>query len=57
MTDKKPKKPLETDPDQSERFRKAVCDLEGAGELNPTGTEEAFGRLLAPVPKTVQRST
>ena len=40
MTDKKPKKPPETDPDQSERFRKAVRDLEAAGELNPT--DDAF---------------
>lgn len=33
----KPKKPPETDPIQSERFRQAVRDLEAAGELSPTG--------------------
>ena len=44
MTDKKPKKAPETDPDQSERFRKAVLDLEAAGELSPT--DEAFERVV-----------
>ncbi len=34
MTDKK--KPTETDPAQSERFRKAVQSLKDAGELSPT---------------------
>ena len=46
MTDKKAKKPPETDPDQSERFRKAVRDLEAAGELNPTEAEVAIERIL-----------
>lgn len=41
MTDKKPK---ETDPEQSEKFRKAVRDLEAAGELSPT--DEAFERVV-----------
>jgi hypothetical protein len=40
------KKPPETDPEQSERFRKAVRDLEAAGELNPTAADEAFERIL-----------
>lgn len=44
MTDKKPKKPPETDPDQSERFRKAVRDLEATGELSPT--DDAFERVV-----------
>jgi len=52
MTDKKPKKPPETDPDQSERFRKAVRDLEAAGELNPTEADKALGRIIAPRPKS-----
>lgn len=47
MTDKKPKKPPETDPEQSERFRKAVRDLEAAGELSPTAGESALETLLA----------
>lgn len=46
MTDKKPKKPPETDPEQSERFRKAVRDLEAAGELNHTAAVEAVDRVL-----------
>lgn len=49
MTDKKPKKPPETDPDQSERFRKAVRELEAAGELNPTEAEAATERILVGV--------
>ena len=44
MTDNKPKNPPETDPEQSERFRKAVRDLEAAGELSPT--DEAFESAL-----------
>ena len=40
MTDKKPKKPPETDPEQSERFREAVRELEAAGDLSPA--EEPF---------------
>lgn len=44
---KKPE-PEETDPIQSERFRKAVRDLEAAGELNPTDAsyEAVASRLL-----------
>ena len=47
MTYKKPKKPPETDPDQSERFRKAVRDLEAAGVLNPTDGDAALDALLS----------
>lgn len=35
----------ETDLEQSERFRKAVRELEAAGELSPTG-EAALERVL-----------
>lgn len=48
MTDKKPK---ETDPEQSEKFRKAVRDLEAAGELSPTDEadfERVFDRAVLP---------
>ena len=31
---------------QSERFRKAVRDLEAAGELNPTEADAAFEKLV-----------
>ena len=51
MTDKKPKKPPETDPDQSERFRRAVRDLEAAGELSPTDGERALDQILRPSAK------
>lgn len=47
MTDKTPKKPPETDPEQSERFRKAVRELEAAGELNPT--DEAFAAAISKI--------
>jgi hypothetical protein len=46
MTDKKPRKPPETDPEQSERFRKAVRDLEAAGELSHTDGEKALRQIL-----------
>lgn len=46
MTDKKPKKAPETDPDQSERFRKVVRDLEAAGELNDTEANRALEKIL-----------
>lgn len=42
------KKPPETDPDQSERFRKAVRDLEADGGLNPTEGEKALDKILRP---------
>lgn len=45
MTDKPTPKP-ETDPDQSERFRKVVRELEAAGELNDTEGERALNGLL-----------
>ncbi len=41
------KKVQEDDPEQSERFRKSVRDLEAAGELSPTEADEAFDRLVA----------
>lgn len=46
MTDKKPKKVPETDPEQSERFRKAVRDLEAAGELSHIEGERALDRVV-----------
>lgn len=49
MTDKKLKKAQETDPEQSERFRKAVRDLEATGELSPTEGDKAFERVLKPL--------
>lgn len=47
MTDKKP--PPETDPEQSERFRKAVRELEAAGELNPTEADQKIEDFLRQV--------
>jgi len=50
MTTKKPEMPPpETDPIQSERFRKAVRDLEAAGELSPTDDadfQRAFKKIM-----------
>lgn len=46
MTEKK--KAPETDPEQSEKFRKAVRDLEAAGELSPTDKAD-FERLMSRV--------
>lgn len=43
------KKNQESQEKQSERFRKAVVDLEAAGELNPTDADEKFERLMAKV--------
>ncbi len=37
------------DPDQSERFKKTVRDLEKAGELSPTEAGEAFERAIGRV--------
>lgn len=51
MTDKKPP---ETDPEQSEKFRKAVRDLEAAGELNHTDAEAALEQILSPKPTKPQ---
>lgn len=49
MTTKKPENPPpETDPKQSERFRKAVRDLEAAGELSPADGERALDGVLKP---------
>lgn len=40
------KKKVETQAEQSERFKKAVRELIDAGELNPTEADEAFDRLV-----------
>jgi hypothetical protein len=40
------KKHQETQAEQSERFKKAVRDLEAAGELIPTEADAAFERLM-----------
>ena len=40
------KKHQETQAQQSERFKKAVRDLEAAGELIPTEANAAFERLI-----------
>lgn len=54
MTTKKPP-PQDEDPEQSKRFLDLAKELEDAGELNPTETEEAFERLvekaLSPKPR------
>ena len=46
----KPQKPApkEDDPKQSEAFRKAVRDLEAAGELDTTKGDAALEKLLSP---------
>lgn len=51
MTEKPKAKPKEDDPNQSEAFRKAVRDLEAAGELDPERGEGALEALLKTVPK------
>lgn len=43
MTKRKPK---EDDPEQSERFRESVRELEAAGELSPTEAEGMLDRLI-----------
>jgi hypothetical protein len=53
MTNKNLKKVTDTDPDQSERFRKAVRDLEAAGELSPT--EREFDGALARIVEKTER--
>lgn len=40
------KPPPETDPEQSEKFRKAVRDLEAAGELNPIEADQMIDRVV-----------
>jgi|688.fasta_scaffold164580_3 hypothetical protein len=40
------KKNQESQEDQSERFRKAVRELEAAGELNPTETDIVFDKMM-----------
>jgi hypothetical protein len=50
MTEKK--EPVkEDDPNQSEAFRKAVRDLEAAGELNDTEAESKLTSILSPKKK------
>ncbi|MGN6364432.1 hypothetical protein [Asticcacaulis taihuensis] len=41
----------EDDPKQSEAFRKAVRDLEAAGELNDTEAESKLASILSPQKK------
>ena len=36
----------ETQAEQSKRFKKAVHDLEAAGELNPADADKAFDMLM-----------
>ena len=43
----KPKKPPDEDEAQSRRFLETAKALEDAGELSPTGAEEAFESLLS----------
>jgi hypothetical protein len=48
-----PKKKNEmTQAEQSERFKKAVRDLEDAGELNPTEADERFERAMRRVARS-----
>ena len=55
MTDgRKSKDPPETDPEQSEAFRAAVCALEAAGELIPTEAEKRFEASLGKLSRTSQ---
>lgn len=37
---------IESQAEQSERFRTAVRELDAAGELNPTEADEALDRLV-----------
>ncbi len=46
MSEKKPPKPKEDDPKQSEAFRKAVRELEAAGELNLEKGEAALRAII-----------
>lgn len=48
------KTPPETDPEQSERFRKAVRDIEAAGGLSEGDAEVAFERVLRRRPRPDQ---
>ncbi len=52
MTDKKPP---ETDPEQSEKFRKAVRDLEAAGELNPIEADKVLEAAMRSLAKGVSK--
>ncbi len=40
------KKNQESQMEQSKRFKKAVRDMEDAGELNPTEADAAFSKLM-----------
>jgi len=55
MSEKKEKKIKEDDPKQSEAFRKAVYDLEAAGDLNGVEAEKAFEALLQSGAKPLQK--
>jgi hypothetical protein len=46
MSEKPKAKPKEDDPNQSEAFRKAVRELEAAGELNPEKASDAINVIL-----------
>lgn len=46
MSEKKAKKIKEDDPKQSEAFRKAVSDLEVAGELNLTDQDAILSGVI-----------
>jgi hypothetical protein len=46
MSEKPKTPPADTDPIQSEKFREAVRDLEGAGELNPTDGIDRLESLI-----------
>ena len=48
VSEKKPPKPKEDDPKQSEAFRKAVRDLEVAGDLDPERGDAALAALIKP---------
>ncbi len=47
MTEKKQPKPKEDDPTQSEAFRRAVRDLEAAGDLDRERGEDGLEAVLA----------
>jgi chorismate mutase len=48
MTEKHKAAMTEDDPKQSEAFRKAVRELEAAGELNPENAERVFDAIIVP---------
>lgn len=46
---------VETQKDQSERFKKALQDMIDAGELSPTEADANFDRLMSNVANQQQR--